>query len=271
MYGYKGTFINASIHGIRILATSHFINDEAGSILRPRMSEILATPPTVLVRAGHLVALSRLYYPIDWPRNTLHKIMKIVNKPEALKAIDSYRKGLCDPKSIRNYLYFNDSVADEDIMAIASFILRTAKFLTTDYISTNAHPPIAIVIQLPARYTSTTLHFTTSGIVQFWYRHIVRRHRPATRTRRFILSVIVENMAYRAMQRCLECKKNPVSVVVMLQFVDPKENYSDVSLDETNVRVSVDLGVMRAGNAGERKLVSFGGLYEDEESGSLEG
>jgi hypothetical protein len=270
MYGYRATLINASLAGVCILATSRFISDEAGSILRPRLSRMLATPPTMLVAAEHLVALSGLHYRIDLHRNTLHTIIAIVNNPVALRTIDAFRQGLCGIKYVRRYLHFDDRITDEDVRAIAFFILRTAKFVATDYSTPNAHPPVAVVIQLPAWYTSTTIHYRTPRIVRLWYKYIARRTSPITYGRQFILSVIVESLAYRALQRCLECRKSPVSITVMLQFTDPVDDYRDMSLDESNVRVSVDLGVMRVANAGARKLVSYGGVYEDEEAQSLE-
>jgi hypothetical protein len=262
IYGYRGALINASLTGIRILATCQFISTEAGSILRPRLSEMLETPPTMIVRADNLVAFAKLYDPFENHRTMLHRIIAKVNEPATLKCINKYREGTTTIIKVRAALNLDATYSNDSVRAIASFILRLAKFITMDFNTPNDYPPIAVVIQLPSWYSVTTFTYTTPPFIQFWYKHIVRTPQPASFTRQYTLSFIVEHFVYRAYRWFLKYKNNAVSLTVMLQFTDPIHKYDSIAMHEVNLKFAVNVGVGWTAGAGQQKLISYGGLYK---------
>jgi hypothetical protein len=172
-----GTLINASLPGLRILATCRSIHHEASPILQRKLSQILETPPpTTLVRADNLAPLANLYHPDIWRQTIVDKLVCAIKSPRVVHVLLRDCSGKASIRVLRSILRLTQKRVPDDstILALATFILRSYAYLTT---SPLPRPPLAIVIRLPPGFTHTvhTLRTTQPSMYGLlWYPQMLR-------------------------------------------------------------------------------------------------
>jgi hypothetical protein len=144
------TVVNPSLHGVRILAASRFVNEEAGPILKPKLAQMLKSPPTLKINIEDLPGIMGMETAIFERRSPLEKIILIMKISSTPTNIHHYREGKCTLSRLRSHLLLDKSLPDDATIYVTSFLLRALKFKTTNYETPNSHPPIAL--PRPYRY-----------------------------------------------------------------------------------------------------------------------
>jgi len=164
-YGLKFiTVVNPSLLGIRLLATSRFVNEEAGSILKPALARMLQPPPTLLIEVKDIISVMSTSSSFVRQRNLLDDINRGLYRNWTTKRIHQYRKGQCSLRSLRLFrdLRRDVDLPDAAIIALTSFLLRAQKLRTTAFDSPTRYPPIAIAISIPSTFISWLVVVRTS-------------------------------------------------------------------------------------------------------------
>jgi hypothetical protein len=259
---HKGALIKISLSGVRILATCRFLNCEAGLVIRPKLLRMLSMTPTMRVQAKDLIVLSMRGGPFEFGRTILYKMITKACSPSALQAIHKYRDGTRGIGSIRMLLRISKQYPDTVVRALASFILRIAKYATTTACIRDNCPPITIVVDKPATFTAVQFTWTPPFIKRFMARHIYRQPQPRTITFQAHFSLIVEYLTYRMYRTCRKLKAPRMSVALVLRLVDPARMYGGLALVEGEFTSSINAGINRASAYEHRELVRYGGLQQ---------
>jgi hypothetical protein len=257
---FVGTLVNPSLLGVRLLATCHFINDEAGKVIKPRLKRVLQTPPTLHVDLDQLQGLAPLRNSFRCHSNLVERIMSGISYPLKMYAIHRYRTGHRTIGSLRGILGLNEHFSDDDIKATTSFILRATAYKNSEKSSSNLYPPLAIVVSVPASFSSCTITFTTSRSVRFWYYLLLHRHRQPVQTIQATTSFLVFIFAYYVSRICGVWRV--MSVSAMLRLPDEAHLYSNQSGMEVDFETSLGVGANMSRDA---SMVKYGGLYTEAE------
>jgi hypothetical protein len=257
--GEQGTLINPSLDGVYILQTCRLVNDEAGQIFRKALNHLSRTPATMSVDVEDLIALTSLGDYDSFHRNTLERIMTGTCGPRVQRLIQDYRIGRMSIRDLRKILHMPKYITDELLKALMSFMLRAAHVRET-VPDSNAHPPLRIVIRLPASFTGPSYTTTIPLILRLYYKYIhhIRMQRSttllATRHR------IVENFAYRTAYACGSNKRTSMSV--QLHFPDSAEAYTDVASLQHSMESAIASGITLALPHEEHHVLKYEGLCD---------
>ncbi|KAF1851247.1 uncharacterized protein K460DRAFT_329076 [Cucurbitaria berberidis CBS 394.84] len=261
------TLVNWSVSGIRILGTCRLINEEASYILKPRMNQVLRWPPRIFVEAKHLVGLIALRDGFKYPYDILDKLFQAADMDIYVEVIQRYRQGRYSNEALRTKLGMRNIVdkGDRDTMrAVASFMLRVAKWVSTKPFNLGlSHPPLLVVIELPSTFRSGPITTTTSRTKALYYRlvnGIHRRSRVQTGTAR--LNWLVRRFSFDA---ALKGKFwSTLSIMILLQYTkDGTGSMIEVPrATEDGIRAATIIGVQDADLVGCGFLGYGGVAYE---------
>ncbi|KAJ4366800.1 hypothetical protein N0V83_007325 [Neocucurbitaria cava] len=266
------TIVNPSVSGIRILATCRLINEEASYVLGPRMQHILQRPPKIIIEGEHLIGLMELRNGFTWYKDILDKICNALHLRGYASFIHQYRKGQLGVEKLRTRLQlgiFLEEGDDEEIVkALASFILRTRKWMNSKpKVEWDLkYPPITVVIAIPPKYHAPPVITTTSTAMFFFYRLMNNTPQSRTQTGVARLTWLVANLARKLVTKSKIARS--VSFVVKLQFGQDGDTWPFAAPDatESKFRAAVEMGVSQAAGA-KPGLVIYGGVAEVEGEG----
>jgi hypothetical protein len=266
------TLVCTTIPGVSILATNRQIYEEAGYILNPLFKKILATPPTVTIRANHLLglvslnnsfAISRIFW--SWLTCLLkHRLSSCV------KDIRRYRDGRLSSAKLLKQLYtkgFTRKHIDARMLeGLISFLLRTIKYAGTKPQPMYTYPPITVVVEVPDGFIGLPVVTTTSRAKRLAFK-IMCPNNPTPR-RVFSgygdLPWLLHRLAYHA---CIAGhNRHDISFNVRLRFLCAEEAEIRQPLwnlfSEDQLHVQINKGVRAARSTG-KGLLYYGGLVQD--------
>jgi hypothetical protein len=122
--------------------------------------------------------------------------MSGITFPLKIYAIHRYRTGYRTIGALRASLGLSEHFSDDNVKAVASFIFRVTAYKNSEKSSYNIYHPIEIVVSIPASFSSSTITFTTSRSVRFWYYLILHRYRQPVQTIQATTSFLVFIFAY---------------------------------------------------------------------------
>jgi hypothetical protein len=264
----RGILVGATLSGVQILATCRRLNQEVGPILRPTLLWMLRFTPTIRINAKDLIAIVPRGGRSNHGKGIIHKILTNSCSKSALQTIHEYRDGKKSLTSIRSLLHISKQYPESVVRALASFILRVAKFAATTA-TTLGRPPFAITIERPAAFTAVNFTWSISPIRRFVARYI--RRQPLPRTGNFLASfvMIVEYLAFRIFRICTFDAPG-MSVALVLRLTDRASTYGDLALVEEEFKSAITHGITIAAVSPEHnELVTYGGLLTREGRGML--
>ena len=266
------TLVCTTIPGVSILAANRQIYEEAGYILNPLLKKILATPPTVTIRANHLLglvslnnsfAISRIFW--SWLTCLLkHRLSSCV------KDIRRYRDGRLSSAKLLKQLYtkgFTRKHIDARMLeGLISFLLRTIKYAGTKPQPMYTYPPITVVVEVPDGFIGLPVVTTTSRAKRLAFK-IMCPNNP-TPQRVFSgygdLPWLLHRLAYHA---CIAGhNRHDISFNVRLRFLCAEEaeirQPSWNLFSEDQLHVQMIKGVKAARSTG-KGLLYYGGLVQN--------
>lgn len=266
------TLVCTTIPGVSIPATNRQIYEEAGYILNPLLKKILATPPTVAIRANHLLglvnlnnsfAISRIFW--SWLTCLLkHRLSNCV------KDIRRFRDGRISSAKLLKQLYtegFTRKHIDaRTLEGLISFLLRTIRYVSIKPKSMYRYPPITIVVEVPDGFIGLPVVTTTSRAKRLAFKIMC----PNSPTPRRVFSGygdlpwLLRRLAYHA---CIAGhNRHDISFNVRLRFLGADEAEIRQPLwnlfSEDQLHVQIHKGVIAARSTG-KGLLYYGGLVQD--------
>ncbi|KAH8632868.1 hypothetical protein IG631_11502 [Alternaria alternata] len=261
-----------TVPGVSILATNRQIYEEAGYILNPLLKKILATPPTVIIRANHLLglidlnnsfAISRVFW--SWLTCLLkHRLSSCV------KDIRRYRDGRLSNAKLLKQLCTNSftrkHIDARMLEALISFLLRTIKYAGTKPKPMYKYPPITVVVEIPDGLIGLPVVTTTSRAKRFAFKVMC----PNSPTPRRVFSGygdlpwLLHRLAYHA---CIAGhNRHDISFNVRLRFLGADEAEIEQPswnlFSEDQLHVQIIKGVKAARSTG-KGLLYYGGLVQN--------
>jgi hypothetical protein len=181
------TFVTTVIPGITILATSRQIKSEASSIILPRLRKILSSPPTIVVRAEHLIGLIDLHdcFGSIYGTTLIQRLVACLHDPRTVQRIMRYRKQQLSARQLWKRLRLQELITIDDeasLKAFARFILRAAKYLMTNTNTQFLYPPLILVIEVPDTFQGVPVTTSTSLMKSLLYKFLSPVFRTPPRT-----------------------------------------------------------------------------------------
>jgi len=258
--------VNPSLPGVRILATCRFLNEEAGSIINPLLARMLKSPPTLLVGVRDLPGIMSMQSAVIPRRTFVDKLILSSSHPWTIRKIHEYRSGKDSLSALHDSLYNFTHLSSTGIKAIATFMLRIAKFNMIDFDTPNRYPPIAIAISVPSTFVTMPVTLTSSLPVRLMFKYITRQHRPRSTTVHAGMTTLARRFATDMSAMCNVWRV--LSVHVMLHLADGVNSYADAKQLETDFRWAVEQGMQRWVNSIGGPPACYSGVYREGADGS---
>jgi hypothetical protein len=264
----KITVINPSLSGVRILATSRLVNEEAGRILKPKLAQMLASPPTLKIDIEDLPGILPMERAFFDHRNILAKILFVMRSSLTPTNLHRYRdgKGTIFFSSLRSHLLLDTFVPDDATKAVASFLLRALKFKTSNYETPNSHPPIALAITVGPLFAQLQVTYTATLPMRLLTRIFFRRSLPAIQTFHADARTLVMQLAREMSLTCSVLKT--MSLCVMLHLPSDTCYYSYPDRLKADFELACVTGAQAWSRSSTRLLLNYGGLYHEADDGS---
>jgi hypothetical protein len=257
------TLVNPSVP-VRILATCRLVNHEAGLVLRPKVQQMLQTPPTMIIDVKDLVGLIPRKVSFMPYMTFFDKILMAIGSRSTQRAIHRVRKGKCPTRYLRTHLGYFEYLSDHALQAIGCFVLRAVTFKNADYSTPNHYPPIAIAVAMHEYFVRTpmtmTMTMTMSRAKRLYARYVQGRSWPQTVTARVSMNTLVAEFAASLSSMC--SLWGTMSVCAMVHFPDPNEMYSNQLHLQSAFESGLDQGLQLARRQGYGDLVNYGGVHE---------
>lgn len=211
------TVVNPSLDGVRILATSSQIRAEATLIIKRRLDEMLRVPPTLIIPVQNLPGagfnMGNLVPP---PRNStfIGKLLRCLKHRLALRKIHEYRSGELPVSQLSHALKLFGKLTDDETRAIATFILRTKEFTTTNFAAHTRYLPIIVAISDIPKFNS--LQITVRPSLLDCFKTILRLRLPHIGRTNLDFYRITSGFAYQTVKACK--RRRILSAYIMLHL-----------------------------------------------------
>jgi hypothetical protein len=177
----NGEKFYADLNGTTSLArllVCRFVNKEAGVIPKPKIKQLLQTPPTIMIRVKHLVELASMELSFAYHKTFLGNLFQAIRSRYTLKAIHRCRKGICGSECLRAFTLWFENLSKPGLKGLTSFILRAVEFKKSGYVTPNVHPPIVIAIEISEPFVQFPIATKTSRAKRLYAKYIHRESRP---------------------------------------------------------------------------------------------
>jgi hypothetical protein len=257
--GHNVTLINPSI-AVRILATSRFVNDEASTIIRPRLECLLVEPPQLFVKLEYLTGLCQTRYKLRLFWTVIDDILQGVDNADILKAIHSYRRG---KRSLghKNQAKWGDAA----VKGLATFILRATRYKESnpDYPQHPlCRPSIKIVIEVPTSISLSNVDITFARGYRLLVGIICRHRLPSIQTYAGNLSNVMSHFAFNTLAQCKSWGTMAISLVIRYRDANEVVVPPPVQL-LMQFEAAVSASSIRLALATE-DVVCYGGVYNED-------
>lgn len=260
------TLVNPSLAGIRILATCRFVKEEAEKILRPRLAQMMQSPPIIIIEASSLPAVMDMRSSLSKTDTLLRRINLSISRMRAERYIHQYRSGSKSVNWLGRQFYFVPSTA---VLAYTSFVLRAKAYKAKGFTvgtTPNDFPPIVVAVSIPADFTTIPFTLTTSRFARLVYKHVMHQPRQASVTTQADIRRIARRFAERTSWDF--DLWSSMSVCVKVHFPDGAELYIDQKKTEFKFHASIILGLHMNAHICKHKTLNYGGVYRELEDGS---
>jgi hypothetical protein len=255
------TMVSLSVP-VRILATCRFVSEEAGVILKPKIKQLLKTPPTIMVGVKHLVGLTPMELCSSYHRTFIGNLFQAIRSPYTLEAIHRYRKNICGSKCLRALTLWFEHLSTSALKGLTSFILRAVEFKKSGYDTPNVYPPIAIAIDISEPLVQFHIAIKTSRAKRLYAKYIHRESWPRIARRQVGTMTLMSHFAIYILATCNMWKT--MSVCVMVHFSNPEAASSCFETLESTFETRLRIGMLRASIYGNGGMLNYGGLYKGE-------
>ncbi|KAH7087475.1 hypothetical protein FB567DRAFT_346360 [Paraphoma chrysanthemicola] len=253
-----GTIMNPSLPGVRLLATCRFINKEAGTVLRKQLKRMMQPHPTIFVDVDQLPGLVPIRSAFGFRMNLVARILSSMASSLHIHAIHKYRSGNWSIEKLRISLGMSKHFSDDQVKALASFILHTAAYNNREREVHSLYPPLAIVVSIPASFSTMQLEFVSSYSGHFFRKYILRRSRTRIQTVQADMNFMAYAFAYYT--SAVFALGGTMEAVVMLEFPDEAHLYDDLDSIEFDFKMFLDIGARVSRHEGWLRYI---GLYAD--------
>ncbi|KAH7074484.1 hypothetical protein BKA63DRAFT_314915 [Paraphoma chrysanthemicola] len=253
-----GTIMNPSMPGVRLLATCRFINKEAGAVLRKQLERMVQSFPTIFVDVDRLPGLVPVRSAFGYRMNLIARILNGMVSSLQIHAIHRHRSGNWSTEKLRISLGISKHFSDDQVKALASFTLHTAAYNNRERGNCNPYPPLAIVVSIPASFSTMQLEFASSYSGHFFRNYILRRSCARIQTVQADMNFMAYAFAYYT--STILALRGTMEAVVMLEFPDEAHLYSDLDSIEIDFKLFLGIGARASRHEGWLRYI---GLYAD--------
>ncbi|KAF1915659.1 hypothetical protein BDU57DRAFT_518735 [Ampelomyces quisqualis] len=235
-------------------------------ILSPRLSYMLATPPTLVIEGANLLGVCYRGGPYQFYRTMMHRIILAASGAFNLAMIHRYRKGLASLKDVRYIFRAGARFSNDQVDAIVTFVLRLDRSIAHKVDLQNNNPSFRVVIQKPPQFDNLVITYQDPQRFSIFFRkHILRRPTPP-RLFQVVATFgsLTRQFAYVTGLLCNTPKTPRVSVSMNLQVLPADDGHVDEAQTELEFKSNLSRGRAMVPKRDGQVLISYGGMYVPE-------